>query len=112
MEKLAPGLEFVEWPESHARAGTPGRKRRTARVSKELHIFAPQKRAGTSLRPQLLKVLVKQSRDRICHWTSNTAVGSKPDTFKMDPHLTLRFPPYLRKDLPNFGQTCDQGLNP
>ena len=53
-------------------------------------------------------VLVKQSRDRICHWTSHTAVGSKPDIFKMDPHLTLRFPPFLGKDLPNFGQVCDQ----
>ena len=49
-EKLGPGLEFVEWPESHAIAGTPGRRRRTARVPKELHIYAPQKRAATSLR--------------------------------------------------------------
>jgi len=53
MEKLEPGQKFVEWPESHARAGTPGRKRRAARVPKELHIYAPQKRAATSLRLQL-----------------------------------------------------------
>ena len=43
---------------------------------------------------------------------THTAVGAKPDIFKMDPHLTLRFPPFLGKDLPNFSQACDQGHDP